>query len=226
MSIEKDIFLKSIPNFDKLLNYGFCKKDDTYFFECLFFNNEFKAVIFILKDGHIKGQIFDCENNEEYLPWRIENQEGSFIGEVRNEYIKILEDIKNKCFEEKLFVSEQGNRISEKIKNAYGHSPVFMWDKYPTFGVFKNPDNNKWYGLIMYIERAKLGEPSNELVEVMNLKADDKTNPELIKKDGIYPAYHMNKKYWISICLDDTLTDSEIMSLIDKSYSYTLKRKN
>jgi predicted DNA-binding protein (MmcQ/YjbR family) len=36
---------------------------------------------------------------------------------------------------------------------------------------------------------------------------------------GIYEAYHMNKKNWITIIFDETLKDSEIESLVDKSYN-------
>lgn len=36
--------------------------------------------------------------------------------------------------------------------------------------------------------------------------------------NGIYPSYHLSKKSWISIILDDTLSDKEIMNLVDLSY--------
>lgn len=39
-----------------------------------------------------------------------------------------------------------------------------------------------------------------------------------LKQRGIYPAYHLSKKSWISIILDNTLSDDEIMKLIDISY--------
>lgn len=42
---------------------------------------------------------------------------------------------------------------------------------------------------------------------------------ELIKIDGFYRAYHMNKKSWISIILDNTLDNEIIYSLIDQSYN-------
>ena len=32
----------------------------------------------------------------------------------------------------------------------------------------------------------------------------------------------MNKKYWISIVLDDSVKDDLIMELLDESYSYTI----
>ena len=44
-----------------------------------------------------------------------------------------------------------------------------------------------------------------------------------LSKIGYYEAYHMNKKKWISIILDDTLKDEEIISLLDKSYDIVSK---
>ena len=37
--------------------------------------------------------------------------------------------------------------------------------------------------------------------------------------NGIYDAYHMNKKSWVSIILNDTVSDELIIKLIDNSYS-------
>ena len=42
---------------------------------------------------------------------------------------------------------------------------------------------------------------------------------ELIKNNGFYKAYHMNKKSWISVILDNTLDNEIIYSLIDQSYN-------
>ena len=38
---------------------------------------------------------------------------------------------------------------------------------------------------------------------------------------GIYPAYHMNHKYWISIVLNEEIEDERIMHLIDLSFNVT-----
>lgn len=45
---------------------------------------------------------------------------------------------------------------------------------------------------------------------------------------SVIPAYHMNKKHWISIILDGSMTDEEIGRLIGDSYALTApkKRKN
>lgn len=225
MSIESDVFNRFVPDYKKLKSYGFIKKGDKFVIEKCFKDGEFKAVISISNEHKIEGYVFDTENDEEYLPFRLEHQEGSFIGEVQSAYTNLLIDIRDNCFVENNFIGAQANRISDLIYENYGDSPLFMWKEYPTFGVFKNPESNKWYGLIMSIERSKLYGKSAEPVEVMNLKLNPDNIPQLIKINGIYPAYHMNKKYWVSLTLDDTLSDNEIMKYISESHSYTIKKK-
>ena len=75
----------------------------------------------------------------------------------------------------------------------------------------------KWYSIIMNISSDKLNKEIGE-VEIINLKLDENEITELLKEKGFYKAYHMNKKDWISIILNDTLEDKEIFSLIDESY--------
>jgi len=38
---------------------------------------------------------------------------------------------------------------------------------------------------------------------------------------GIYPAHHMNHKYWISVVLNEEIEDEKIMTLIDLSFNIT-----
>lgn len=73
----------------------------------------------------------------------------------------------------------------------------------------------------MNIDKSKIDKASAGEVEVINIKLDEKEIPILLNKKGFYPSYHMNKKNWITIILDDTLSDDEIMKYINISHSYT-----
>ncbi|MDO4741566.1 MAG: MmcQ/YjbR family DNA-binding protein [Eubacteriales bacterium] len=42
---------------------------------------------------------------------------------------------------------------------------------------------------------------------------------------AVVPAYHMNKLHWISIILDGSMSDDEILHLIDSSYNLTAPKK-
>lgn len=37
-------------------------------------------------------------------------------------------------------------------------------------------------------------------------------------KSGLLPAYHMNKNHWISIALDNSVPDDQIIPLLELSY--------
>ncbi len=77
----------------------------------------------------------------------------------------------------------------------------------------------------MNIKKDKLDKSAHDLeVDILNLKINENDRENLHKEDGIYPAYHMNHKYWISILLDETLSDERIMKLIDISYQLTDKK--
>ena len=223
MTIENDIFKKYIPDFKKLIKFGFKKNQTSYFYEEYFKNNEFKAIIEISKKGVITGKVFDIETNDEFLPLNITAQQGAFVGEIREEYREILIRIRDNCFSKNYFVFPQSNRITNLIIQKYGDYPDFMWEKFDDSGVFKNNSSNKWYGIIMNINYSKLGLNNKNSVEVINVKLDKEEIQELLKQDGFYPAWHMNKKYWISITLDETVPDDKIMDLIAESYSYTIK---
>ena len=75
----------------------------------------------------------------------------------------------------------------------------------------------------MNVPKNKLGLNSEEEIEIINLKLKPEEIENLLKKKGYYSAYHMNKKNWLTITLDNTLTDEDLMKLIDQSYTLTLK---
>lgn len=217
MNIE-EIFKRSKVDYNKLINYGFKKEKDNYKYTKLFMNNNFKAIITINKEGIINGKIIDLQFNEEYTNINIDKFTGTFVNKVRNNYKDILLDIKNNCFKTNYFISEQANRITNYIINKYDDKPEFLWDKYPSFGVFRNKDNNKWYGIIMNIDISKLNKNKSGEIEIINVKLDENTIKSLINNKNYYEAYHMNKKNWLTITLDNSLPDKEIIENIDKSY--------
>lgn len=225
MNIEKEVFQKYSPDFKKLIQYGFKQNNDKYEYEKLFLNKTFKAMISISKSEEVFGTVYDMESKDEFLPLRTDNQQGAFVGKVREEYRKLLTDIRDKCFKENYFVFPQANRIANAIIKKYGDKPDFMWKEFPNYAVFKNPDNGKWYGIVMNTNRSNFGFENNIPIEIVVIKQDKTKIPELLKQKGYYPAWHMNKKSWITIILDDTLPDKEILNLIENSHSMTVGTK-
>ena len=113
----------------------------------------------------------------------------------------------------------------EYIKSVYSTDPEYPWASMPDFTVFRHQSNNKWFAVIMDIPREKLGLPSSEMIDVVNLKCDPILIGNLRNEKGIYPAYHMNKTYWISVALDGTVDPEKLKWLLDLSFDLTDTKK-
>ena len=111
--------------------------------------------------------------------------------------------------------------LSEYIENIYSVSPEYPWDSAPSYAVFRHNSNKKWFGVIMNLPKSKFGIKSDEAFDVINLKCDPILIGNLRNEQGIYPAYHMNKTYWISVALDNTVDDEKIKWLLDLSFELT-----
>lgn len=226
MTIEEELFRKTKIDFDKLIEYGFKKENTLYKYSKNIMNNTFRVEIEIDNNGIVRGKVYDLSFEEEYTNFRVEDSTGPFVGQVRAEFEKLLKDIRSSCFTRDTFIYEQSNRITKAIKEKYGDEPEFEWEKFPGYATFRNKDSKKWYGIIMNLDKSKLEENATGEVEVIDIKLEPNEMEYLLKQDGFYPAYHMNKKSWITIILNNTISDENIMSLIEKSYSYTIVNKN
>jgi len=215
--MENEIFKRTKLDYEKLQEYGFNKEEDSYKYitEIL---NKFRVDIIIRNDVVI-GHIYDLSTNEEYVSYRQLENTGAYVSKVRDEYLKVLKDIKGKCSKNELFILDQTNRITAKIKELYSNDPEFLWESTPGAGVFRNATSKKWYGIVMNIDKSKIDSKCKGEIEVINLKLAKEKIEKLILNDGYYPAYHMNKKYWISIILDNTLSDDVILEYIEESYN-------
>lgn len=61
-------------------------------------------------------------------------------------------------------------------------------------------------------------------IELLDIKVSDAAAC-VAAHDSCYPAYHMNKRYWISIALDDTMPDDDIWPLLAESHAFAAKGK-
>lgn len=87
--------------------------------------------------------------------------------------------------------------------------------------VLRHTDSKKWFGLIIDVPE-KYYEGGGTAI---NLKCPADLSPFLIGQyKGIIPAYHMNKKHWISVMLNSDVPAEELFKLIELSYDITGKR--
>lgn len=118
------------------------------------------------------------------------------------------------------------DKVFAYIKKKYKASPEYPWAKYDNNAVFRHSDNKKWFALVMDVRKDKLGLSGNEYIDVINLKIDDMMFRDiLIQKEGILPAYHMNKEHWITVLLDGTVEEDKVYDLIDASFAATASKK-
>lgn len=148
---------------------------------------------------------------------------GKFVSSVRAGYLDILGQIVDHCCLTMPFASPQANRIADRIYNQYHFAPDFPWrsKNNKDNGVFRHLDSSKWFGLIINGRRELVTKDDDEQnVDIINLKSD--TLP--VDGQSVFPAYHMNHMYWISVVLDDQLGDDDVMRLIDESFRLTGKQ--
>ena len=200
---------------DSLIDYGFVYHDGIYEYHQLIYNCEFELIISI-KNSVMDGKLIDRDFNDEYKQIDSELASG-FINELRNVVEEVLLDIREHCYYKLDFIFKQSNIVANYIKEKYHVKPEYLWKSAPGFGVFRNPNNNKWFGIIMNIAKNKIVGQDDKEIEVLNLMLQDKVASYLNTKN-FYPAYHMNKKSWISVILDESLSNEEIFNLIDISF--------
>lgn len=217
MQIEEEIFQKTQVDWSKLKQFGFQKSKAGYMFSTFFMNDEFRVDVLIDIQGKVSAHVFEVATGDEYTSFRVERHQGSFVNAVREAYKAILLDIKNNCFSSELFLSEQANRIAKYIIEKYHVSPEFLWEKFPGYDVFRNSLNQKWFAIIMDVDRSKFTVGSGE-VTILDVKVEEERMTTLLQQDGFYPGYHMNKRSWITVVLDDSVSDETIQQIIDDSY--------
>ena len=225
MTIEEEIFARSIPDFAKLVKFGFVKNGSKYSFSGKFLNGDFTADVVVTSSGDVCASVFDVQAGERYLPLRAKSRQSAFVNEVRESYRAFLREIKNACFVPQPFLTDQANRIAREAEKLFGDKIDFPFSTAPEYGVFRNPENRKWYGIIMNIPKSKIENSGraaslsadDAIVEIINVKIDPEKSIELKKRRGFYDAYHMSKKNWITIALDGSVSDGLIVDLLKKS---------
>ena len=205
-----DLFEKYRLKEESLLDYGFVRSGAEYSYSTEIMAGDFQIDVLIF-DGKLDFQVLDLDTGDEYRQVKMESMAGEFVGQVKAACQEVLLDIRQHCFEEVGFLYEQSQRLSSYVATTYQGQLEYLWENSSRKGsnraaVFRHQDSKKWYGAFL----------------VLNVKSDRVT--ELIQQKGIYPAFHMNKKYWLSLPLDGTLPDQQLFDLLDTSFVLTKKR--
>ena len=216
-----EIFKAYQFNSQKAKEYGFVENQGVWTYSSTILQGDFFMIVTV-EDGVLGFQVYDQETGDLYPQVHMESMRGTFVGTVREACLEVLYGIRKACFEVQDYICPQTKRIMTRVQEKYENQLEYLWEKSPDTAVLRHEDNQKWYAVLMKISWDKLEKGREGLVEAVNLKHDQVS--DLLVKKGIYPAFHMNKRYWISVPLDDSLSDEEVLELIEKSWNLTLKK--
>ena len=221
----KDLIKDKKIDLKRLEKFGFKLINKSYYYHTSLLKNQFKMSVKISLDNSIFTEIIDVETNEPYVLHLLEMKRSGYSEKVYKEYSEVLEKIQKECFEDERFKTDYTKEIINYINNKYGDKLEFLWEKSPKNAVIRRKSSNKWYAVILTIYKRKLNLDSDEIIEVINLHNTVEEIKKLIDNKQYFPAYHMNKKHWISVILDERVADDTVKSLIDLSFELTAVKK-
>ena len=216
-----EIFKAYQFNSKKAKEYGFIENQGVWTYSSTILQGDFLMMVTV-EDGDLSFHVYDQETGDLYPQVHMESMRGTFVGSVREACLEELFDIRKACFEVQEFLCPQTKRIMALVQEKYGNQLEYLWEKSPDTAVLRHEDNQKWYAILMRIPWDRLDKGREGLVEAVNLKHDQ--GADLLSQNGIYPAFHMNKRYWISLPLDDTLSDERVLELFERSWFLTSKK--
>ncbi|MDE6790110.1 MAG: MmcQ/YjbR family DNA-binding protein [Clostridia bacterium] len=217
-AITERIFRYKKINFAKLEGYGFTKTDGKFVYKTPIIQGQMRLTVRIDGQGDITTEVLDLDTEEPYTLFLAPEAVGEFVGSVRCAYENALEDIAEKCAERQVFKSTVTHALFDYAYQKYGDSPEYLWEKFPDCAIIRRKDNAKWYCAVLTVKACKIGLEGEQVMEVVDLRADPDELAKLIDNRKYFAGYHMNKKHWLTIPLDGTVSIEEICSRLDQSY--------
>ena len=200
---------------EKLLQYGFKEEAEKLIYRKEILDDSFLIEI-VFVDSRFLIEVYDLEFDEIYSLFSVDSAVGEMIQNIREHVENLLSSI--------LGLADESGKISSEVidycNNKYGENNVNPFKKHPDILAFVN-EKNKWYALLSDVEYNKLNKNTDitTKVKILNVKYPTDRILEIIDNKNIFPAYHMNKKHWISIVIDKNIKLETIKELIDISYS-------
>lgn len=211
-----DFFQGKKINRTKLLLFGFKEKNNGFVYNHPILNNQFNLTISIDNNGNVHTTLTEVDTGELYTLHLVEGVSGNFVGQIKEEFNDILNKISDECFEPDVFKCIQTNELIKYIYEKYNDSLEFLWEKFADNAIVRRKDNAKWYAAFLTVSKQKLGFEDKIPVEIIDLRTENAEN--IVDNKNFFPGYHMNKKHWITIILDGTVSTDIIKTKIDESF--------
>ena len=212
-----EIFDKNIFNSKLAIAYGFSKVGDYYILQSDIDVENFNVIVKIGKDS-FEVNVIELPFNEEYILFNVLDSNGKFVSKIRKKVNELIDDIVKSCFTS----LDYRKLLLDYVREKYGTIPEEPWED-NNHATIKTSNSKKWYGIFMYLPYKTLGLDKSGKIDVLNVKLNPELIESLIDKKHFFPAYHMNKKYWITILLDSDTDLNLVKSLIDESFKLVEK---
>ena len=121
-----DIFKNKRPNFQKLMKFGFVRKNQVYTFNTPMNNAQFILSVEVQENGKVSSKITDIDFGEEYVLHLVPDATGEYIGKIRTEYNDILQKIAAECFDVEIFKTSQAKEIICYVRQKYGDEAEYL----------------------------------------------------------------------------------------------------
>lgn len=200
---------------EQLNGFGFKEESEKLIYRKEILDSSFLIEI-VFVNNQLMVEVYDIEFDEIYSLFSVDTAVGETVQNIREHVENLLSSILGLADESEQINSE----VVDYCNNKYGENHVNPFKKHPDILAFVN-EKNKWYALLSDVEYNKLNKNTDitTKVKILNVKYPTDRILEIIDNKGIFPAYHMNKKHWISIVLDKNIKLETIEELIDISYS-------
>lgn len=214
----QDFFRFRTPNFEKLRLYGFSEQGAEWVYTTEILGGDFTLTVHISRNGAVKTSLIDAFSGDPYTLHLVEEAEGAFVGSVREAFAGVLREISEKCFEKEVFSLEQTKALLVHAREKYGDEAEYLWEKFPDCAVLRRSDSEKWYAVVLTVQRKKLGLAGEGTTEILDVRMDPVELALLVDGKRYFPGWHMNKKHWLAVPLDGTLPTDELFELLEGSW--------
>ena len=222
MDILNSVFKYKRAVRDKLKSYGFTAEGEDLVYRTVICDT-MRLTVVIDRGGEVKTEVWDTETEEPYTLFRVDGASGEFVGRVRGEYTRTLEEIAEKCFETQIFKCAYTFEIIGYARKKYGDEAEYLWEKFPDNAVLRRKDTKKWYAAILTVPYSKFGIEREGTVEVIDMRMDTDELERTVDGRTYFRGWHMNKKRWVTMLLDGSAPLDEIIRRLDNSYKLAVK---
>lgn len=201
---------------------GFCKDNEVYRLRESLADPNFYA-IYRIGPALFEVKVYETSFDEEYIPFTLKSVQTPLVAGLREQVNDKIKELLATVFDQNAMRERLLTYGEEKHGSVPDHP--FDEDEHIPATVLRVKKAGKWYALFMGIPAKKMGFKDDGEIQVVNLKADPQKMDETIDNVHFFHAYHMNKKLWITIILDETTPWEKATRLLDESFALVSQKK-